>query len=131
MSTKSVRVELSEKFLSLPRHGDIILNSMTQTREKWDSHVLSRPDFCMVWICHGIPCVHFYFLFRTNVRKRYLDESDFHHCYGNFLESVILKVTWSHLCSKFLLNNYEAHWQEYFERDPKVENFTDKDQDTF
>ena len=28
-----------------------------------------------------------------NVRKRYLNVSDFHHCYGNFFESAILKVT--------------------------------------
>ena len=35
----------------------------------------------------------FIFLFRTNVRKGYLDESNFQHCYGIFLESDILKVT--------------------------------------
>ena len=26
-------------------HGDIILNSMSQTTEEWNSHVLSRADF--------------------------------------------------------------------------------------
>ena len=45
MSTKFVRLELSEKFLPLPKHGDIILNSMTQTREKMD--ILNRPDISM------------------------------------------------------------------------------------
>ena len=30
-------------------------------KKKWDSHVLSRLDFWMVWRCHGIPCVYFYF----------------------------------------------------------------------
>ena len=34
-----------------------------------------------------------YFLFRTNVRKGYLDESDFRHCYSNFFEGAIRKVT--------------------------------------
>ena len=38
------------------------------------------------------------FLFRRNVRKGYLDESDFRHCYGNFFESAILKVNGSQLC---------------------------------
>ena len=33
------------KTSTLPKHGDIILNSMIQTREKWDSLVLSRADF--------------------------------------------------------------------------------------
>ena len=41
--------------------------------------------------------------------KKTLDESNFHHCYDNFLESVILKVTFSQLYSKFLLNNSEVH----------------------
>ena len=50
---------------------------MTQTREKWDCHALSRRDFWMVWRCHGIPCV-IIFLFRTNGKKGYLDENDFH-----------------------------------------------------
>ena len=34
---------------------------MTQTREKWDSLVLSRADFCIVGRCRGIPCFHFLF----------------------------------------------------------------------
>ena len=45
MSTKFVRLELSETTLPLPKHGDIILNSMTRTKEKEDSHVLGRPEF--------------------------------------------------------------------------------------
>ena len=71
----------------------------------------------------------FIFLFRTSIRKRYLDESDFRHCYGNFFESAILKVTWSQQYSKFFLNNCEVHWQQHFERHPTVEDFTDMDQD--
>ena len=45
MSTKFVRLELSEKLLPLLKHGDIILNSMTQTREKKD--IWNRPDISM------------------------------------------------------------------------------------
>ena len=34
-----------------------------------------------------------FFLFRSNVRKGYLDESDFRHCFGNFFESALAKVS--------------------------------------
>ena len=34
-------------------------------------------------------CVFIFFLFRTNIRKGYFDESIFCHCYGNFVESAI------------------------------------------
>ena len=60
------QARIIEKTLTLFEHEDIILNSMTQTREKWDSLVLSRADFCMVGGCHGIPrfrFLFFYFLF--------------------------------------------------------------------
>ena len=46
-STKFVRLELSEKTLPLPKYEDIMLNSMTQTWEKWNDQVLSKPDFWM------------------------------------------------------------------------------------
>ena len=54
------------------------------------------------------------------------------HHYGSFFKSAILKVPLQ-LCSKFLLNNYEAHWQKkkYFERHPIIECFTDMDQNNF
>ena len=43
---------------------------MIQTTENWDSLVLSRADFWMVWRFHGIPCFYFYFfLFRSNGKK--------------------------------------------------------------
>ena len=48
MTTKFGTLELSEKTLLSPKHGDMILNSMTQIREMWDSHVLSRYDSRMV-----------------------------------------------------------------------------------
>ena len=91
---------------------------------------MSRPHFWMVWRCHGIPCVHFYFLFWTIIRKRYFDESDFHHCYGNFFESAIPNVVWSQLYSKFFLNSCEVHWPKHFESHPAAEDFTEMDQDT-
>ena len=50
-------------------------------------------------------------LFRTTVKKEFLNESDFRHCYDNFYESAILNFTWSQLCWKDHLNSYEAHWQ--------------------
>ena len=34
MSTKLFRLELSEKFLALQKHGEVIINSMTQGRAK-------------------------------------------------------------------------------------------------
>ena len=59
-----------------------------------------------VWRCHGIPCsyLHFFCL-ESTVKSR-------HGC-GNYFRSDILKVTWWHLCSKFFLNNYKAHWQQH------------------
>ena len=90
------RLEFSEKNFTISK------SLITQTREKCYSYVLSRPDFLMVWTSNGILFVHFYFfLFRSNVIKGYLDESDFRHCYGNFYESAIPKVTWSQLRQSF------------------------------
>ena len=41
-TNKLDRLELSEKSLTLLKHGDIIIKSMSQAREKWDS---------LVWDC--------------------------------------------------------------------------------
>ena len=60
----------------------------------------------------------FIFLFRTNGKKVYLDEND----------SGILKVTWSQIWLKFVLNNYRAFWQQHFGRYSAIEYFTDMDQ---
>ena len=69
MSTKIIRLELSEKTFTLPRHGDIILNykEKTQTREKYGSL-----DFSLVWRCYDILCFHFYFVFRTDGKTDHL-----------------------------------------------------------
>ena len=39
------RFEFTGKTSTLPKHGDVILNSMSQTGEKRDSLVSSRVDF--------------------------------------------------------------------------------------
>ena len=57
---------------------------MNQTGEKWDSLVLSRGDFWMIWRCHSIPCFHFHFLFRNNGIREQLDQNDLRRCFGNF-----------------------------------------------
>ena len=133
MSTKFVRLELSENMLHLPKHGYMILNCMTQTREKlrcgaatfWLDLNFEWYEDTMVFRMF----IFVFFLFRTNVKKGYLNESVFHHFYGNFLKSATQKVTWSHLCPVFLLKNCEAIWKQHFERNPTVEDFMDMDQD--
>ena len=75
-----------EKFLVARLHEEIILKSMSQTKKKCDSLVLSRSYLWMVWRCHGILRVYrYYFCFRTNGRKGHLDENDFRYSYGNFI----------------------------------------------
>lgn len=56
MSTKFFKLKFSDKILIFLKHGDIILNFMTQRTEKWDC-------FWMVWWCHRIPLVQFFFFF--------------------------------------------------------------------
>ena len=45
--------------------------------------------------------------------------------------NAIMKVTQSQPCLKFFLKNYEAYWQQDFERHPTTEDFTDMDKHTF
>ena len=65
---------------------------MTQTLEKWDSLTFEWYGDVMVF-CVFIFIFYFIFLFRRNVRRGYLDESDFRHCFGNFFERAIPKVS--------------------------------------
>ena len=98
-------------------------------KEKCDSLALSRSDLWMVWRCHGIPRVYcYYFYLEPTVRKDTWMRTASVTVMVTFFESGILKVTWSQLCSKSLLNKYEAHWQQHFERYPTVLYFTDMDQ---
>ena len=110
------QVKVIGKTLTLLKQKDIILNSMTQTREKWDSLVFSRGDFWMIWRYHGILYIHFYFLFRNNVWREQLDKNNFCHCYSFFFFffwKCYSESTWLQLCSEFFLNNYEALWQQH------------------
>ena len=111
------QVKVIGKTLTLLKQKDIILNSMTQTREKWDSLVFSRGDFWMIWRYHGILYIHFYFLFRNNVWREQLDKNNFCHCHSFFFFFFFWKCysesTWLQLCSEFFLNNYEALWQQH------------------
>ena len=118
----------------------MILSSITQRTEKWDSLVLSKADFWMVWIYHGIPCFHIYFFCLEATVKRRLGWEQVSSrlllllwkCHSeNYLISVIFKV----------LNNYEAHWQRHLKDtlqlkilqtriDIRVNSFLDKYHET-
>ena len=107
------QVKVIGKTLTLLKQKDIILNSMTQAREKEDSLVFSSGDFWMIWRCHGILYIHFYFLFRNVIREQ-LDKNDFRRCYVNFFfQKRHSESTWSQLCSEFFLNSYETPWQRH------------------
>ena len=112
-------VKVIGKTFTLLKQKDIMLNSMTQTREKWDSLVFSRGDFWMIWRYHGILCIHLYFLFRNNVWREQLDKNNFCHCYSFFYLFIYFfwkcysESTWLQLRSEFFLNNYEALWQQH------------------
>ena len=45
MLTEIIRLELLEKTFALPKHGNTVLDSMIQKREKLGFFVLSRPGF--------------------------------------------------------------------------------------
>ena len=84
---------------------------MTQTREKWHSLIFTL-WFCveLTFECMKVPwysmfLFSFFFCLVPTVKSR-------HGC-GNYFRSDILKVTSWHLCSKFFLNKYKAHWQRY------------------
>ena len=98
-------------------------------KEKCDSLVLSRSDLWMVWRCHGIPRVYFhYFYLELTVGKDTWMRTASVAVMVPFFESGILKVTWSQLCWKSLLNIYDEHWQQHFERYTIGLYFTDMDQ---
>ena len=127
-STKFVKSELTVETLASPKHGKITLKV----------HVLKRNVTPLFWVdltfewyerCHAIPRVYcYYFYLEPTIRKDTWMRTDSVTIMVMFFESGILKVIWSQLCSKSLLKNYEAHWQQYFERYPIVLYFTDMDQ---
>ena len=106
-------VRVIRKTLTLLKHEDMILSCMTQTREKWDSLVLSRADFWMVWTCHGNPCFHFYLICLEQLYKRIIGWKRLPSLLCFFFRKCHCESTWSQLCSKFFINNYEAPWQRH------------------
>ena len=112
------QVRLIRKKLTLQKHGDIIINSMTQeesgTRIFWI-------DLTFEWYEDAMISRVIIFIF----------------C----LEPALGKDTWVratfatvmvNLChsESYFLNNWEANWEQHFERYPRVEDFTFMDQDT-
>ena len=76
------------------------------------------PCFELRWLLNGMNMSwhsvfsFLFFLFRKNVIREQLDEDDF-RCYVFFSEKYYSESTWSQLCSKFFINNYEATWQQH------------------
>ena len=126
-STKFVRSELTVETLASPKYGKIILKVHAPNKKE-----TQLPCFEWMWLLNGVKttwysaCSLLLSLFRTNGKKEHLDENNFRHCYGNFFrkwnsESYLIT------CSKSLLNKYEAHWQQHFQRYATVLYFTDMD----
>ena len=104
---------------------------MSQKRQKWDFfvlsmesylNVLSRSKSWMIWKCHGIPCFHFYFLFRNSVKREQLDEKEFCRCYGNLFSQVSF---WKY---KVLCRRLRDALKTAFEGHFTVEDFPDMNQ---
>ena len=95
---------------------------MSQTKAKRDSLVFSRSNLWMVWRLHAfhVLIVILLLILEPMVRKHSCMRATSVAVMGFFLESGILKVTWSQLCSKSLLSNYEVHRQLHFEWYPTV-----------
>ena len=105
--------------LTLLKQKDIMLNSMTQTGEKWDSLVLGRGDFWMIWTCHAILCFYFIFMFRNVVREQ-LGQNNFSGCYvffskvtfRKYLITTMFKVLYQQLWSTLIDNGiWKDTWQ--------------------
>ena len=83
----------------------------------------------MIWKCHGIPCFHFYFLFRSNGKREQVNENDYRRYYGNFF---FLKVSFQKylitVIFKILSQQLRRTLTVAFERQLTIEDFTDMDQ---
>ena len=79
--TKFFRSGLTVETLASSKHEEIVLKSMSQTKERRDSLNFSRSDLWIVWWCHGIQRVHCHYCCLEPIA---LDENNFRHCYGNF-----------------------------------------------
>ena len=109
------------------KHGGIILHSMSQTREKWDSLVFCRDDSWMIWKSHSILCFPFYFSFRSVIREQ-LGHNDFRHCHDHlFYGKCHSKSSWSQLCSKVLPEQLRGTLTSALERHLTIGDFTGMD----
>ena len=104
-STKICEVWVNSRNLSFTQTWKKKKKKIPFAKEKCDSLVLSRSDLWMVWRCHGIPRVYCcYFCLEPTVRKDTWMSTTSVTVMVVFFEKGILKVTWSQLCSKYLLS---------------------------
>ena len=68
------QARITGKTLTLPKHEDVKLNSITQTIEKRISLVFNRAHFGMVGRCHSIPCFYFLFFCSDTTEKKNTSE---------------------------------------------------------
>ena len=132
-STKFVRSELTVETLASPKHGKLIFTKVLlkllhvpNKRETW------LPCFEWIWPLNGMKMTWYsayslLLFLEPTVRKDTWMQTTSVTVMVIVFENSILKVTWSQLCSKSLLRNYEAHWQLHFERYPTFLYFTDMD----
>ena len=78
----------------------------------------------MAWKFHGISWVHFRFCFYFCLEPTVRKDTSMRTTFVTVMVRDILEVTWSRICSKFLINSCEEHWQQPFERHPTVENLS-------
>ena len=104
-----------EKFLVARLHEEITLKSMSQTKEKCDSLVLSRSYLWMVWRCHGILRVHRYYFcleptagkgtwIRTKVQRSFSKITS--HIENNILKDTLQLNnlrTWINIRAKYFI----------------------------
>ena len=100
---------------------------MNQRREEWDSLVLSRDNFWMIWRCHSILCFHFYFSLETTIRY---DEKiwweDMMRIWWERYDENKKKVSFWKF--KVLSQQLRGTLTTTFERHLIIEDFTDMDQ---
>ena len=87
-----------EKFLVARLHGEIMVKSMSQTKENCDSLVLSRSYLWNAWRCHDIPRVHFYYFCLEPMVKRTLECERFPSLLWWFSSIVALWKLLDHNC---------------------------------
>ena len=118
----------------LPKHENIILNSMTQTRKNvspwWWIVLTFEYGHAMVFCFYGIPC--FFVFFRTNGKK-----NDKRAIFVTAVKIIILKMPFwklldiSHVQSSFsTITRHIDNGILSSKRDLTVKDFTDVDQHT-